>query len=527
MSVNVINNTGSGYIATDSIESYSYAEDVTSLEPSEISGGTGQVNFVAPAMLEDKLGNTHPNSNLLINNMMTLTDDERGSVQFQVKQISSTDGMVSAIGDTLQSRLNVERTAQAHGGSTANLLTAIQYYCELVAVFPTIDGELETELQAIPVNFIGWRGNVWEHLKMLCAGVSLSATENVGLEMYVNVDELVFRKAKLEAATYDAEVETASLNISAFDAAEEVVVSNYNTSYKTNGIVRDTSATVDAMGFDPANVSIADSMQVEAGETITKRFNVNASLESVNQPVCVSTISPYPYTGITGQYVVVGTDNLPLQPSQWNALGGLIEVKLTENPNEIEITITAPPVSSIEKAAGGTGLAPYKIGIEEADGSEYPAFYITGTGVFFDKKDITLKTGASASLTSKIDAPSIDNPFITKSSDFAIRGVAAAQKICGPSISLTESVAKPLPFGTTPGTMRNLDSNRYRVVSVQYSGDSTAVTSVASSTIADFNAKWSGKTFANFKSIALDPTLYPSDTLKFNEFTIIPLMKSA
>ena len=527
MSVNVVNNTGSGYIATDSIESYSYTEDVTSLEPSEISGGTGQVNFIAPAMLQDKLGNTHPNSNLLINNTMTLTDDERGSVQFQVKQITSTDGMVSATGDTLQSRLNVERTAAAHGGSTANLLTAIQYYCELVAVFPTIDGVLETELQAIPVNFIGWKGNVWEYLKMLCAGVSLSATENVGLEMYVNVDELIFRKAKQEVATYDSEVETSSLNINAFDAAEEVIVSNYNTSYQTNGIVRDTSDTGRAMGFAPENVSIADSMQVEAGETITKRFNINASLETVNQPVCVSTISPFPYNGITGQYVIVGTDNLPLLPSQWNALGGLVEVKLTENPNEIEISVTAPPVSEIEKAAGGTGLAPYKVGIEEADGSEYPAFYITGTGVFFDKKDVTLKTGASPSLTSKVLAPNIDNPFITKRSDFAIRGVAAAQKICGPSVSLTESVAKSLPFGTTPGTMRTLDSNKYRVVSTQYSADTTSVTSVASSTVSDFNSNWTDKTFADFTSTALDPVLYPGDTLKFNEFTIIPLMKSA
>lgn len=526
MSVNIVNNTGSGYIATDSIESYSYAEDVTSLEPSEISGGTGQVNFIAPAMLEDRLGNTHPNSNLMINNTTTLIDDERGRVQFQVKQISSTDGMVSATGDTLQSRLNVERTAQAHGGDTANLLTAIQYYCELVAVFPTIDGDLETELQAIPVNFIGWKGNVWEHLKMLCAGVSLSEEDNIGLEMYVDVDELVFRKAKQQLAAYDSEVETASLNINAYDAAEEVVVSNYNTSYQTNGIVRDISDTGQAMGFKPENVSIADSMQVEAGETLVKRFNVNASLVSVNQPVCVSTISPYPYTGITGQYVVVGTDNLPLQPSQWNALGGKVTVSLTENPNEIEISITAPPVSSIEKAAGGTGLAPYKIGIEEADGSEYPAFYVTGTGVFFDKKDITLKTGASPSFTSKIEAPAIDNPFITKASDLAIRGVAAAQKICGPSVSLTESVVKPLPFGTTPGTMRTLGSNRYRAVSVQYSADTTSVTSVASATFSDFNTKWIDKAISDFTYIALDPSTYPGDTLKFNEFTIIPLMES-
>jgi hypothetical protein len=165
--------------------------------------------------------------------------------------------------------------------------------------------------------------------------------------------------------------------------------------------------------------------------------------------------------------------------------------------------------------------------VEEADGSEYPAFYITGTGVFFDKREVTLKTGASSSFTSKIEAPGIDNPFITKSSDLAIRGVAAAQRICGPSVQLTESVAKPLAFGETPGTMRTVSSNRYRITAVQYSADTTGITASAGVLFSEFNSVWTGKTFANFKSIALDPALYPNETLKFNEFTIIPLMKSA
>jgi hypothetical protein len=523
-----VTNIGSGSLGSRGIENYSYSEDVTSLEPSEITGGTGQLSFSAPSNDLDKDGNTHPNSLLLINNTMTLTDDSRGSIDFQVKQVSLNSGIVSVLGDTLESRLNAERTASAHGGSTANLLTAIQYYCELVGIFPSIDGELETELQAIPVNFIGWKGNVWEHLKMLCAGVSLSATDNIGLEMYVDVNELVFRKAMQLDADYADEIESQSVSISTFDAAEEVSIYNYNTSYQANGIVRDTSDTVSVMGFDPKNVSIADSMQVDAGETITKRFNVNASLESVNQPVCVSTIDPYPYTGITGQYVIVGSDNLPIKPSEWNSLGGKVTVSLTENPGEIEISVTAPPVPEIlHNDDGNKGLAPYKIGIEEADGSEYPAFYITGTGVFFDKREVKFKTGASSTYTSKIDAPSIDNPFITKSSDLAIRGVAAAQRICGPSIKLTETVAKPLLFGETPGTMRTVNSNRYRISAVQYSSDSTGVTANAAVKFSEFDSIWSGKTFANFKSIALDPATYPDQTLKFNEFTVIPLMKSA
>jgi hypothetical protein len=75
--------------------------------------------------------------------------------------------------------------------------------------------------------------------------------------------------------------------------------------------------------------------------------------------------------------------------------------------------------------------------------------------------------------------------------------------------------------------MRTVNSNRYRISAVQYSSDSTGVTANAAVKFSEFDSIWSGKTFANFKSIALDPATYPDQTLKFNEFTVIPLMKSA
>lgn len=526
MRITLTGNNGSGRL-DDEIESYSYSEDVTSLEPSELSGGTGQLTFVGPATSVNNLNGTHPNSKLMINNTVTLSDDVAGSVQARVRQLSVSDYVLSANADTLQSRLNVERTAEPHGGSLANLLTAIQYYCGLVDIFPTIDAELETELAAIPVNFIGWTGNVWEYLKMLCAGFSLSETENIGLEMYINVDELVFRKAKQLNANYDKLVESQTVAISAVDAAEKVKIFNYNTSYKTNGIVRDISDTASAMGYQVENVSIADSMQVDAGETITKRFTINATLTSVNQPVCVSTISPFPYTGETGQYVIVGNDNLPVSPSQWVALGGSLTVSLTENPNEIEITITAPPVPAIVHSSGsGDGIAPYKIGVEAADGVDYPAMYITGTGVFFDKQEVELLTGVSNEFTSKIEAPVIDNPFIVNASHLSIRGIAAAQKICGPSIQLSESIANTLQFGSTPGLMRSFESNDYRINSVQYSQGASEITAIAGTSISRFNTKWYGKSFQDFMNTAFDPATNPNNTLKFNEFTVIPLMEA-
>jgi len=528
MRIYVTNDEGSGSLATDSIYDFSYSEDVTSLEPSQLSGGSGQINITAPANDLDKVGNTHPNSLLLINNKMSLHADVSGTVQFQVKRVAVNDGLAEITGDTIESRLNVERTADAYGGETATLLGAIQYYCGLVDIFPTIDGHLETELLAIPVNFIGWVGNVWEHLKMLCSGVSISATDNVGLEMYINNTDLVFRKAKVDSLVGVKNFETNSVNVDAFEAATQVSVNNYNTYYGVNKIVRDTSSAPEQLGYIPQNVSIADSMQVDPGETVTKRFSINASLVSVNQPVCVSTITPLPYNGVEGQYVIVGSDGLPVMPAQWLGEGGSLTVALTENPNEIEVTVVGPPVDQLLHASGtGDGIAPYKIGIETSGDQDYPAFYVTGTGVFFDKRETVFLSGASEDYTSRLSAPVVDNPFITTAKDLSMRGVAAAQAVCGPNVTLSENVADILAFGDTPGRMRAYGSNKYRINQASYSSGGTSINGTSCATFADFNAKWVGKTFTNFKSIALDPVTYPSDTLKFNEFTVIPLMESA
>lgn len=521
MGIKLSNLTGSGKVKDDSIISYTYSEDVTSLEPSTISGGTGQVSISAE--VEDI------STSLIVNNEMLLSDDEYGQVNFQVKSLNISNGVASITGDTIQSRLNVEVTAAPVGGSTASLFSAIYYYCGLVDVIPEMSTELQEELDLVPVNFIGWKGNLWEHLKMLCAGVAASLTENVGLEMYVSNNSLYFRKAlQLEMVIEDNAVISRNFSVETFDAAKEVTVSNYNTRYGIAEIVKETSNRAEILFPAVKDVSITDSMQVEPGATFTKRFTINASLETVNQPVCVAQITTLPYTGTTGEYVIVGNDGLPIQPAQWTGQGGSLTVSLTENPNEIELTIIAPAALNLPQVIDPNklGYAPYKIGIETSGDTDYPALYITGTGVFYDKQDVTFLTGASDEYTSKASAMQIDNPFISTKHDLYTRGIAAAQAACGPKITLTETLDYGISFGETPGVLRSYQANKYRVSSISYSPNSATMTAVSSAQFGDFDAKWTTKTFDNFTDKVLDPTTNPDTALKFNEFTIIPLMES-
>lgn len=568
MRVKLVNNDGSGSVGNESPISYSYSEDVTSLEPSTLSGGAGQVTVSAIAVDEDKVGATHPNSKLLINNSMSLVHEDSGEVKFSVKQATVNAGVVSIVGETVQGRLNVERTAGPHGGSGASLYTAINYYCRLVDIYNvtgtvanfaslpstpeqydgyvttdtgnfyvrvgsswvqkelklTYEDGLDTTLDLISVNFIGWKGNVWEHLKMLCAAVSYD------IEFYVNATGLTFRAAKMHDADFmDRSIVSQSVSVDSLEGAQSVNVMNYNTSYKVNGIVQDISANADTLTSTNAQgASIYDGMQVNAGEKLVKRFTINASLETINPINPVDGILPFPFTGgSTGQYAIAGADGKFIKASQWTGEGGRLTVALTENPNEIEVTIIAPVKNGLENITGGGNLSyePYKIGVETTGGTDYPAIYITGTGVFYNKVQHEILTGASNTYTSQQSAVAIDNPFITTTAATYTAGAAAAQVICGPNVTLSETVSTVEPFGSTPGKIRTVGSNKYRITSVNYGVDSTSITAKPVASFTDFATVWEGKSYADFKATALDPAIYPENTLRFNEFSVIPLMK--
>jgi hypothetical protein len=528
MSIRAAQVTGSGGVVSGSEIAYSYAEDVSSLEPGNITGGNGQVSLTAIA--NDDSAGWRTRTKLAINNIIRIDDDQTGSIEFQARKVSINNQLAIITGETVEGRMNVERTAPPQGRSFddplgfVSLKEAIQNYCYLVDVFPLFDDDLSDLLEARPVNFIGWTGNVWEYLKMLCASVSASETEYVPFEMVVEEDTLRFRIAQNRRRDLTTNADSAAIEIDTFQSAQSIDISLYKTDYRENAVVSEDSEVDKLIGFTPG-VSIRDQLQVEAGETLVKRFQINASLKSVNNPLAVASITSIPYTGATGEYVVVGTDDLPVQPTQWLAQGGSLQVFLTENPNEIEIRITAPEATQLQQAGDPTAfsLAPYKIGVESSGGVDYPAMYITGTGVFFERGSYKLPTGASDEYTSEIGSPEIDSVFITSKEDLFTRGVAAAQVACGPKITLSISNPADLKFSDTVGAMVEHDGNEFRIEQASFSQSGSSASGIAMAPVDDFDEIWAGKTFAHFTEVMSDPEESPNDYITFNEFSTIPL----
>jgi hypothetical protein len=126
--------------------------------------------------------------------------------------------------------------------------------------------------------------------------------------------------------------------------------------------------------------------QVSAREVYETTVQTKHSILSVQNPVCVTGIEPFPYkggSGATGEYVVTGADGYIVSPAWWADNGGKVEAFLTEKDGEIKIRITAPWVDSVR--------APYRISEGEAD---RPALYICGSGVVNDPVERHIATGA-------------------------------------------------------------------------------------------------------------------------------------
>lgn len=490
--------SGSGDFKDATIISFSYSEDATPISAANLDGGTGQVTA---QMVADT---TTRGSRVAINNEALLSDEEYGDVNFTIKKLSFNNDLVSMVGETIQAKMDVERTALPQGSDAGgyNLYEAILYYCFLVDITPNFEPGLQAKLEAIDVDFVGWQGNVWEHLKMLCAASYIDSDDNSFLEMYIVNDELWFRQgAQNQLDTTDL-IAQESIEIDAYDAAQSVKVFKYNTDYRANSLIRQQN--LEAQNFANLElVSIVDSFQVQANETITRRVLVNASLESVEQPIAVQTIA-FPVT--YSQYVIVGKDGLPLTPAQWNGQGGSMSISLTENPNEIEITIVGANYPLLE---------PFRIGVESSGGQEYPAFYVRGTGVFFDKTEHVIYTGAPAS--ERQEATTIDNPFIVNDRILWSKGVKIAQELTGPNFLLNQDIPSGLGFGTATGSIVSAFDSKFRIKSTNFNQSGVGIQGKSYVTFADFNSVWAGESISDFNT--------SMSNIIFNEFSIIALAK--
>lgn len=496
-----VSTTGNGRFSptgdqSDVIISYSMSESASPIGLSDNSGEIPALSIVGESNKIETLGNTHPSSRLLIDNQLTLVDDLRGSFTGRIGNLSVNSNSVSANVFSKFEKLTSTKRISPARGTLAEVFEA--YFDEAGITSYDVATDL-TEQIVVPA----WTDNIWNGLKKLCIASNT--------EIYF-LSDTVYVKRRATKTVLVTDVTSEGFEISLGDQAKTIKLTNIKTSWVEGAIAF-------AYGY-------GDSPESVDGDEV-KEFSVTSrvSLVSVNQPAYVTT-SPDSYVEYISD-TAIGTvpTELPngfysfrdkngsiVQTSQLR--GATLKVELTDDPYEIKVVLTGPK---------GPLNAPYTLEFRD----NYPALALTGTGTLTDQYSATFPTGSSLGDT---ENEYTDNPFLVNDTYFYNTAFYTAQQVAGPVVKFSFSTDKieeagNQEFGFLPGAIFTYSGSKYRVRSASYDYGNINVNADQYVTYADFNTLWSGKTFANFNAVMLDPTTYPNEFMKHSDFAIIPLME--
>lgn len=506
-----VNITGNGKFDVNdqsgSVISYDISDSATPLSLEDVSGEIPALNVVGALNKFNTVGATHPNSKLLIDNSITLTDSMRGSFTGKVNYVTADATTASIEAFSAFEKLNGIKNAVPFNGTLAGAFAAYFALAGLASDQYSIDSSLTDS-----VIFPGWNDNIWNNLKVLCA-----ATQT---EMYFQQDVIYVKPRATKSFALNG-VDSESYTIELGQSSQNTIFTNLNTSWVSNALVY-----VYTHDSSPEQIDFNEYKEVIVTTPV--------SLSSINQPIYTNT-SPESYidyvkTGSIGNtfsefpngyYCFKDNSGKVVPSTTLQSNGASLAVELTENSYEIKLKITGP---------SSPRNTPWTLEFfNEYGGVSRPALAIMGTGVLTKSNKVTFGTGLTLG---DINNEYPENPFITNSKQLYNIAYYTNQEICGPKVSFSFATDKIVEannqeFGFLPGAIFAYDGSKYRVNSASYNYGGISVSAKQYVTFADFNSVWAGKTIADFNSTMLDPVTYPNEYMKYSDLAIIPLMGPA
>ena len=349
---------------TDNLKDYSVVEDATTINAATYTGGFGQITVPINAESPDIIR--------VINDVATLSDPVQGKVTGTIRNLTNQDGDIVVTADSILGLFNADKVVKPFTGT---LRDAFEYYCSIVEIpfelvvenaFDENGNEID-DIANRPVQFPGWVGNMWDHLKEILVSQSLEISQ-VFDQIYVRpLRSIIANTDRNRSFGWAIDNQTTS---------RQVEVMYYPTERKVDGEF------YPIVGQDPTVY------QVDANEVITFTLQLSHSLETVNQPECVEFVENRPYPNTLGVYAVAGNDGLPVKPAWWITSGGNLSVTLTDDPSVVEVSIYGPSEDT---------YAPYRIAM--TSGEFYNSMHLTGTGLFQEEESVVIHTGATTAVT--------------------------------------------------------------------------------------------------------------------------------
>lgn len=369
-------------IGTDwyySLSDWSVEGTATPLIAGDMTGGAGSMSFTLP---EDA------NSRRLQGRSCLLRDPDMGETTGNLRLAGGNYVNSTITGYSKIAMLNVNRTVDLYSGT---LRGAILYYLGLCGVTTNI--AVENSLATRTVRYIGWEGNVLDHIKDLCSAQ--------GMELSLIGSWFAFRVAGKRQIT------TASFAEYTWDASEDQLAQNvevawYNTSAPTSQLVYPVGGWTPDVPVFQVGIGETSTYEIDLHPSSDEDNTLGISVSSIVQPTCVADV-PRNYAGTDSVYSVAGKDGLIIQPAQWAAGGGDLSLELLEGGSKIKVTITGS-----QEAEYG----PFQIAMSSGPSDSYSSLRIYGSGMRYRRSSLTMATGLDGDRASTETTPAVDTPFL-------------------------------------------------------------------------------------------------------------------
>lgn len=389
--------------------SYRVSESSMPLAGGDSSGGIGTIEV-------DAFGLPLTPAAMNLYDGIEFIDTNRGTTNGTIRAISASRTnaeMYKITADTRLGDFNIEAQVQPYTGTLSGAFT---YYCSLANIISGI--LIDPSIASRPVNFVGWSGNLWNHMKMM------ATAQNVDLNLIS--DNIVLRPIRLFNAITDRET-SLDVDIDGTQLARKQEVIWYDTKFINRGLIW------------PAGGWTTETkvLNVNAGEVAETTLDTNSSIFSIEAPVCVAFVDKN-FNG-NSVYTVSGDDGIVIQPAQWANYGGSLVASISEDTQSLVIKITG---ATGLFQANGDPMRNFRIGISSSTSSSdtYSTLRIVGQHVQTNQSSLIIPTGIPDWRTGQEFAPTIDNPFLNNLSDAYSAGVRGARRYAGRNMSISADV---------------------------------------------------------------------------------------
>lgn len=372
-----------GAAARWNIADYSVVEDSTPMDPSDTTGGFGQITVTLP---EDA------DTRGLMNEQLVLTDGALGETTGTVRSLGG-DGLSAQI--TANSRLGnlaVERTITPFVGT---LTDCIEYHLGLCGITTGI--VIDSDYDSINVKVPGGRENVYDRLLQMGTAYDFEmslVSNNVVIRHVREREAINYRNASVKWSMDQSQL------------AQSVTGWYYNT-YSGDQIAYPVQQDDSAM----------DVFQVDAGETKVYEVVLDASLSSVEQPT-VTDMAGYA-SSTASLYAVSTMDGDTIAPSRWTSGGGSVAITMSEDTRIMTITVRGADIPE---------LSPFRVATPDRDGNFTSAIRVRGTGVFWRKEQMTLIIHEDQDLAPDEVGAAVDVQFMETADQLYHRLLYTAQR---------------------------------------------------------------------------------------------------